>query len=288
VTDPALPEWGILVESHSHAPGFRTELHRHRSHSLIFVVSGGGLCRCGGREHALGPNSVVLLRAREPHQLIDRPRAAMVVFVVYFSDAVAEVQALGLAAARPAAIALPPHRARRVRSLMRELLFEQSSRPAHYRLAMRQALAAALLELHRAALELRSLNPQALASRDRVRMVLDYVTTRYYRHHGLADAARMAGLSQRQFSTLCRALTGESYLRHLNGVRLSRARELIEGSGMPVSAAAFEVGFEDLSTFYRAFRRRHGGPPLELARAERRGSGGSRRGARARGARGQR
>ena len=105
-------------------------------------------------------------------------------------------------------------------------------------------------------------------------MVLDYVTTHYYDHHGLADAARMAGLSQRQFSSLCRTIAGESYLRHVNGVRLRRARELIDRSGMPVSAVAFEVGFEDLSTFYRAFRRHHGGPPLELARAAR-GTGGA-------------
>jgi AraC-like DNA-binding protein len=205
----------------------------------------------------------------EPHQLVDQPRAAMVVFVAYFSAAVAQAnrEVLAPLRARPAAVVLAHHHAQRVRSGLRELLFEQSSRPAHFRLAMRQALAAVLLEVHRAALDIRRADPRALASRDRVRMVLDYVGTRYYEHHSLADAARMAGLSQRQFSTLCRAVAGQSYLQHLSGVRLRRARELIEGSGMPVSAAAFEVGFEDLSTFYRAFRRRHGQPPLELARA---------------------
>ena len=178
---------------------------------------------------------------------------------------------LGPLLARPGAVALRHHRAQRVRSGLRELLFEQSSRPTHFRLAMRQTLAAVLLEVHRAALETRSADPRALASRDRVRIVLDYVGTHYYEHHSLADAARMAGLSQRQFSTLCRAIAGQSYLQHLSGVRLRRARELIEGSAMPVSAAAFEVGFEDLSTFYRAFRRRHGRPPLELAQRRRGG-----------------
>jgi len=268
VADPPLPAWGILIESHRHAPGFRTEPHRHRSHSLIFVVSGEGVCVCGGAEHPLGPNSVVLLRAMHPHQLIDRPRAPMVVFVVYFSEAVTEPgrEALEPLLARPRPIALPLHHAQRVRSGLRELLFEQASRPPHFRLAMRQALAAVLLQVHRAALETRDSDPRGLSSRDRVRMVLDYVGTHYYDHHGLAEAARMARLSQRQFSTLCRALSGASYVQHINRIRLRRALELIEGSQMPVSAVAFEVGFEDLSTFYRAFRKVHGRPPLELRR----------------------
>ncbi len=266
--DPGAARVGIVIESHRHAPGFRTEPHRHRSHSLIFVVSGEGLCVRGGVEHPLGPNSAVLLRAGEPHQLIDRPGAPMVVFVVYFSEAVMQSsrEVAEPLLGRPDPVALPLPYARRVRSSLRELLFEQSSRPAHFALSMRQALAAALLQVHRAALEAGRRDPRAASSRDRVRMVLDYVGTRYYDHHSLAEASRMAGLSQRQFSALCRALSGSSYIQHVNRVRLRRARELIEGSRLPVSAVAFEVGFEDLSTFYRAFRKHHGRAPLELRR----------------------
>ena len=264
VTDAPLPPWGILIESHRHPPGFRTEPHRHRWHSLIFVVSGQGVCACGGVEHSLGPNSAIVLASMEPHQLIDRPRAPMVVFVVSFSAEVAESNSELLATLiRRPPIALPLHYAQRVRSCLRELLFEQASHPAHFGLSMQQAFAAALLQLHRAAAGAPR-DPAALSSRDRVRMVLDYVGTHYYDHHDLAEAARMAGLSQRQFSTLCRALSGSSYVQHVNGIRLRRARELLEGSQMPVSAVAFEVGFEDLSTFYRAFRKHHGRPPLQV------------------------
>jgi AraC-like DNA-binding protein len=266
--DPPLPPWGVLVESHRHSPGFRTETHRHRCHSLIFVVSGQGVCMRGGAEHPLTPDSVVLLDALESHQLVDLPRTPMVVFVVYFSAEAAQptLDALEPLLAAPRPVPLQPHYARLVRAGLREMLFEQASRPPQFRLAMRQALATVLLQVHRAALEAPRGNPRALASRDRVAMVLDFVGRHYYDHHGLAEAARMAALSQRRFSTLCRALCGSSYVQHVNRVRMRRARELIEQSQMPVSAVAFEVGFEDLSTFYRAFRKHHGKAPLELRR----------------------
>ena len=69
------------------------------------------------------------------------------------------------------------------------------------------------------------------------------------------DAARMARLSQRQFSSICRRLTGRSFIQHVNMVRTRKAVELLKNTDMSVTAIAFEVGYEELSTFYRAFKR---------------------------------
>ena len=190
----------------------------------------------------------------------------MVVFVLYFDAAQAERnQALVhelLGTARP--IATPPPYARPIHGALRLMLHEQATRPLHYRTAVCQGLTTVLLQLRRADADAGDRNTRQMAGAARVAAVLEYVAGHYYDRHSLADAARMAHLSQRQFSNLCRRATGRSYVQYVNETRTQRARLLLEGSQMSVSAVAFEVGFEELSTFYRAFRKTYGKRPLEV------------------------
>jgi AraC-like DNA-binding protein len=190
----------------------------------------------------------------------------MVVFVVYFNESDTP---MGKALVDPLladrrALALPPAHARAVRGLLRQMLYEQSARPAHFEIALAAGLTSVLLQLRRAAQSPEGRDFRELSSMERVEAVLEFVASHHYDHYSLAEAARMAHLSQRQFSNLCRKVRGQSYVPFVNQVRVRRARELIAGSDMSVSAVAFEVGFEELSTFYRAFRKMHGVAPTRL------------------------
>ena len=94
--------------------------------------------------------------------------------------------------------------------------------------------------------------------------VLEYIAERHYELYSLSAAARMAHLSQRQFTNLCRRLTNKSFVEYVNTTRLEKAKELLVNTDMPVSAIAFEIGFEEISTFYRAFRKYYKRPPLNF------------------------
>ena len=265
-TRRALPPYGVRIESHPHGPGFRTALHRHPHGSLLYIASGRGRCSAGGQEYELAPNTAVLLGRNQPHQLVDAPGAPMTVFVVYFSEQAGTANAQVLTPlqreARP--ISVPAPYAHHARRLLRQMLHEQDTRTPQYDFAIRQCLSFILLDLHRATLESDQARGLGDDSAERVRKTIEYVRGHSYEPQSLSSAARMAHLSQRQFSSLCRRITGQSFVRFVNGVRADRAADLLRRTDMPVSAIAFEVGFEELSTFYRAFRRRHGASPLKL------------------------
>jgi AraC family transcriptional activator of tynA and feaB len=80
------------------------------------------------------------------------------------------------------------------------------------------------------------------------------------------DLARQLGVSLRLLQRAFRSL-GVSPSRHILDVRLTAARATLEASAQrsgpasPVSAAAYENGFNDLSFFYREFRNRYGTSP---------------------------
>ena len=150
------------------------------------------------------------------------------------------------------------------------MLHEQQRRALKFDAAIDHCLCSILVELHRVAVEIGNLptdgdSPQR-RSRQRVQNVVDYLADHYFETCNMAEAARMARLSQRRFRTVLRAVTGRGFSRHVHHLRLARATALLEQTALPVSAIAFEVGYEEISTFYRAFRREIGISPLEYRR----------------------
>jgi AraC-like DNA-binding protein len=68
--------------------------------------------------------------------------------------------------------------------------------------------------------------------------------------------------------TLQRKLSkeGVSYQQVLDNVRLERSIEILSRSQMPIAEAAAQLGFADLTSFHRAFKRWMGKPPAEFRR----------------------
>jgi transcriptional regulator GlxA family with amidase domain len=234
----------------------------------MYVVAGRGEYLTDSGTWSVGPDTAIVLPVGRRHHLSDVPGKAMAVFVVYFSEAVGhanrQVTRELFRTQRPYVI--PRHYAQSIRRTLRRMLYEQDLRPPQYQSAIRQCLAYILLELYRVVREVGNL-PESMrvpGSQERVRQVLKYVASRYYEQQSLAAAARMAHVSQRHFANLCRKATGQSFVNFVNSIRCQRARRLLAEMQTPVSAIAFETGFEELSTFYRAFRKHCGRNPLSF------------------------
>jgi len=81
-----------------------------------------------------------------------------------------------------------------------------------------------------------------------------------------AEAARL-GMSRRRFTDRFKQHAGQTWLRHVKQLRLAHARHLLTTTRRTVASIAFECGYGDLSTFYRAFTAAHTQSPLEYRQA---------------------
>ena len=82
----------------------------------------------------------------------------------------------------------------------------------------------------------------------------------------LQDVAREVGISQSHFSTVFAQETGITFTQYLTGLRMSKAKELLEATPMRSSEVAFQVGYNDAHYFSYLFKKHTGMTPSEYRR----------------------
>ncbi|MER5808324.1 AraC family transcriptional regulator [Streptomyces sp. NPDC002033] len=80
----------------------------------------------------------------------------------------------------------------------------------------------------------------------------------------VAEHAARLGMGLAELRGAVRRSTGEGVKEYLLGIRLSRAKELLARTDLPVAGVARRVGYEDAAYFSRLFSRRVGMPPVRF------------------------
>ncbi|MGE9362658.1 helix-turn-helix domain-containing protein [Isoptericola nanjingensis] len=96
---------------------------------------------------------------------------------------------------------------------------------------------------------------------DPVERAVEHLRATSPRRTSVAALAAMVGLSTSQLGARFRTQVGTSPLQYQAGLRLARARELLDATDIPVAAVAQACGFDDPLYFSRQFARTHGVSP---------------------------
>lgn len=99
-----------------------------------------------------------------------------------------------------------------------------------------------------------------------LRRARDFVEKRYSENVALGDVARVAGLEKKYFSAYFRAKSGVPFRHWLGSVRVREAIRMMSEQDDSLTFIALEVGFQDMRTFERTFKRLTGLTPREVKR----------------------
>lgn len=99
---------------------------------------------------------------------------------------------------------------------------------------------------------------------DLVELVLSYVRSHYGEKITLEDVARKFWVSPSTITHLFHKKLGISFYKYVMNLRLTEAKNLIS-EGMPMEKIALNVGFNDYSAFYRAFKKEFGISPRQFS-----------------------
>jgi len=107
-------------------------------------------------------------------------------------------------------------------------------------------------------------NGKAFDYYPRLKRLREYVEQSYSEPIPLEKAAGIAALESSYFSSYFRAKVGITFTDWLRQVRIEKAMELMKSRDFAITEVAYEVGFGDLRTFERAFKKHTRRTPREF------------------------
>lgn len=98
--------------------------------------------------------------------------------------------------------------------------------------------------------------------REAILMAVQYINDNYQNQITIDEVSRISLLSQSYFSYLFKSITSKTFVEYLNGIRISRAMELLRNTNERVIDICCEVGFNNVNHFNKLFRQIVGVSPL--------------------------
>ncbi len=99
---------------------------------------------------------------------------------------------------------------------------------------------------------------------DKLKNTFILIMNGYNQNISLGEAARSACMSPHYFCRFFKKVTGNTFKEYLLRIRIDKAKELLLKYNMSVTEIAYTVGFENLSYFFRVFKRFTGFNPMEF------------------------
>jgi AraC-like DNA-binding protein len=241
----------------------RAQVHWHDFYELAYVLDGTARHTVNGTEHSLGPGSAFMLTPADFHELTSTSDRALTCYnVVIDPSALAgELGELLPLAARQ--VVWMADDLREVEPDFHRLWQESATERLGTRPMMSALLRCILVGLARRCF---GAGPGDRAETrpgvdPGLRRAILFVDHNFRDPITLADAAAQAHLSPNYFSERFHEFTGVPFQVYLQQRRLRFARSLLQATDLGITEVCHAAGFNSLSHFGRAYRRKYGQSP---------------------------
>lgn len=257
------PDWGVDVFESHHTAGWAMPAAMHDFLKIVVVHDGEGTLIRGEESTACKRGDALVIPPGTLHEIADSAQAPMSLYVVSIRPRVLETACIELSILPAGVLRLGSHSAEKIERSMRRLLFEQTLALPTTGAQMVALALRLIVDVARVGTFIQTELPAGTSpshvrgsdSSTRMRSYVEDLAENFFEATNLDSAASMLGLSRRRFTQLFREVTGTSWLAYVRKLRIDHAKKLLESTDRTVLSVAFECGFEDLSTFYRAFKR---------------------------------
>ena len=250
------------------------EHHYHEFDKIVIFLSGTADYIIEGRSYFLEPWDILLVSHHLIHKPVIDPTVPYERVVLYLdpgfirssSTAGEELDAcFRLARERQFALMRPnDSQCAQLKSLLASLEEALADRSFGSDLLRRTCFLQLMIHLNRAMVRDRTDRDESASRYDpKITRTLSYINDHLGEELSVDTLARHAYTSKYHFMRRFKQLTGCSVHRYINQKRLLAAADLLR-SGVSAQSACARCGFQDYSTFQRAFRQQFGATPRDL------------------------
>jgi AraC-like DNA-binding protein len=241
----------------------RIGVHWHDYYELVYVLEGTAEHVANGVPHTIAPGTLFLLTPADFHQIVPIQNAPLTCYNVVIDPSALESQQLqDLLPSVPDGGVLIVSDYPEAEGDFARLWAESQERRADSALMVQALLRCILIEFARRCGPMPAVaSERAYRSDAGIARAVRYVDHHFREPLTLADVAAQAHLSPNYFSERFREFTGTSFQAYLQHRRLRFARSLLAATDLGVTEACHAAGFNSVSHFGRAYRRRYGQAP---------------------------
>lgn len=240
------------------------KMHTHDCCEIYLFLKGKGVFHIEGSAYSLHSGDLLLMRQAEAHYIEVDPQQPYERSAIHFREELlrsfdAKGTLLSPFLAREAGKG-NLFRAGDFGSGAYRLFWENMARESRDpRLQLLTNLLPLLYELYHTT-EKRT--PDAASDGTTAYQIVRYLNAHLYEPLSLENICKQFFISKPQLCRIFKRATGSTVWEYITVKRLMEARQLIS-SGMPAAAAAAHCGFQEYSSFYRAYRKHFGIPPRQ-------------------------
>ena len=245
--------------------------HYHTFHKIIFFLSGQAAYDIEGQRYPLEPGDILLVGRGDIHRPavargVPYERVSLYIspdFLRSQSTPACDLEACFTMARQEFRFVLrPAERSIRLHNLLTSLEKALESPGFGSELLCRSLFLQLLIEVSRGAMAHDLSYVAGAVGDEKIVAILQYLNAHLTEKLTIEDLAARFYISRFYMMRRFRAETGYTIHSYLVGKRLLLARELL-ADGMSATDACYQSGFQDYSTFSRAYKRQFGQSPRE-------------------------
>jgi AraC-like DNA-binding protein len=247
-----LPVNGIHLYESKHQDGDIVHEHHHSIHQFLFTLEGEGTITLDGTRYECKQDCAVLIVPYSNHAVVSDSKLTLLVLAFEEAniDSFARTDLLQTCFQLSALLQLNPFAAADVRQLLRKMLFEQTHQDAFGPWALHIYLHEILLVLARSSQSSVVTDSNSL----RAERIRSYIDQHYFEPLTAGDIAARLGVGARQVNNIFKEQYRMTPIQYMTEVRIGLAQKLLAETENDIVSICFEVGYETLPTFYRAFK----------------------------------
>lgn len=119
-------------------------------------------------------------------------------------------------------------------------------------------------KIYRLIISLFNTNENKICSNTVVQTAIHYMNQNYQSRLTIEQIAKYINMSASQFSRQFKKQTGKSPYDYLLGIRLTKAKELLKNTSLPISEISYQTGFANECNFIYFFKKQEGISPLKF------------------------
>jgi AraC-like DNA-binding protein len=260
-------------------PSISPVLHTHDSYEFFFCLSGGGEQRTEKKSYPMKKGAFFMYGPFIPHACCPNEKTGCMGLVInlhpeFFSSMLAGDKESRLileglfkySVDTNNRLPLADSTVQAIGRVFKNMVSESRRKIAGFECALKIGMQEILLLLLRDA-EMSGVLDKIFApvrSDDRIKDVLEYLTTHYVDPITIEQAANLACMSRSHFHAVFKKTTGKTLVHYLNEVRTEAAARLLSEKDTPVSRVGLDCGFPCASHFYYVFKSITGKTPREF------------------------